>query len=211
MIVSGIMRAVAKFLSVLLHPLFMPLYLVMLIFQIDPHVAFFLAPEHRWIIFGMVALMTIAFPLTSTVLLLRTGIISSLQMPERGERIPPYLLTLIYYGMMWYLLQRTPLHWTVGALFIGIFVALLFTTLITLKWKISAHMVGIGGVLGAICGLTTLHGLNTFFVIAGLILVAGILGTMRLLITDHTPAQIYAGTALGVACTYASVIFGIGS
>ena len=109
MIVSGIMRAVAKFLSVLLHPLFMPLYLVMLIFQIDPHVAFFLAPEHRWIIFGMVALMTIAFPLTSTVLLLRTGIISSLQMPERGERIPPYLLTLIYYGMMWYLLQRTPL------------------------------------------------------------------------------------------------------
>mgnify|MGYP003402554317 FL=1 len=72
-------------------------------------------------------------------------------------------------------------------------------------------MVGIGGVLGAICGLTTLHGLNTFFVIAGLILVAGILGTMRLLITDHTPAQIYAGTALGVACTYASVIFGIGS
>ena len=109
------------------------------------------------------------------------------------------------------LLQRTPLHWTVGALFIGIFVALLFTTLITLKWKISAHMVGIGGVLGAICGLTTLHGLNTFFVIAGLILVAGILGTMRLLITDHTPAQIYAGTALGVACTYASVIFGIGS
>ena len=204
------MRAVAKFLSVLLHPLFMPLYLVMLIFQIDPHVAFFLAPEHRWIIFGMVALMTIAFPLTSTVLLLRTGIISSLEMPERSERVAPYILTLIYYGMMWYLLQRTPLHWTVGALFIGIFVALLFTTLITLKWKISAHMVGIGGVLGAVCGLTTLHGLNTFFVITGLILVAGILGTARLLVSDHTQAQVYAGMLLGGVCTYGGVVLNFG-
>ncbi|MBP6311151.1 MAG: hypothetical protein KA408_02705 [Flavobacteriales bacterium] len=205
------MRAVAHVLSVALHPLFMPFYMVFLVFQVDPHVAFFLPPEHHWIIFGMVALMTIAFPLTSTFLLLRTGMISSLQMPERSDRIGPYMLTLIYYGMMWYLLQRTPLHWTVSSLFIGVFVALLLTTVITLKWKISAHMVGIGGVLGAVCGLTTLHDLHAFFVISGSILAVGVLGTMRLLITDHTPAQIHTGAALGIVCTYGCLVLEVGS
>ena len=43
------MRAVAHVLSVALHPLFMPLYMVFLVFQVDPHVAFFLPPEHHWI------------------------------------------------------------------------------------------------------------------------------------------------------------------
>lgn len=205
------MQGLAKFLSVLLHPLFMPLYLVVLIFWIDPYVAFFLPPEHHWIVFGMVALMTIAFPLTSTLLLLRTGLISSLQIPERTERIAPYLLTLIYYGMMWYLLQRTPLHWTISAVFIGVFIALLLTTLITVRWKISAHMVGIGGVLGALCGLTALHDLNAFLVITGLILIAGLLGTTRLLVTDHSPAQIYAGTAVGMICTYGCLVLEVGS
>ncbi len=45
-------------------------------FWIDPHVAYFLPPNARWLMFGMLALMTIAFPLTSALLLLRAGVIS---------------------------------------------------------------------------------------------------------------------------------------
>jgi hypothetical protein len=203
------MHLLAKALNILLHPLFMPLYTVALAMRVDPHLAFFLPVELRWIVIGMVALMTVGFPLTSTLLLLRTGLVRSLQMPERKERIAPYMMTAIYYGMAWYLLHRTPLHEAVFAIFIGAILALVFTTIVTLSWKISAHMVGIGGLIGALAGLTAVHSLPLLPVIAFAVLLAGALGTARLLTSDHTPAQVYTGAGVGFLCTYLCVVLNI--
>ena len=114
-------------------------------------------------------------------------------------------MTLLYYGMTVYLLSRSALHPTGVAMLAGGFIALAFTTLITLRWKISAHMVGIGGCVGALMALNALHGLYLLFPIAMLLLLAGALGTARLLISDHSSAQVYAGFALGFASVVASV------
>ncbi len=195
----------ARWLSVLLHPLFMPVITLWLAFRFDPHLAFFLPEEARWIILGMVALMTIAFPITSALLLLRAGLISSLHMPGRMERIAPYVMTMVYFAMTWYLLRRSGLHPAVQGLIIGALVALALTTLITLRWKISAHMVGIGGAIGALAGLAALHALPMLPPIAVLIVLAGALASARLLSSDHTPAQVYSGTLLGGTCTYVCV------
>ena len=200
------MRTAARWLSVLLHPLFMPVLTLWLAFRSDAHLAFFMPDEARWIVLGMVALMTVAFPLTSALLLLRAGVISSLEMPKRMERIAPYVMTMIYYGMTWYLLRRSSLHPAVQGLFVGAFIALAMTTLVTLRWKISAHMVGIGGAIGAITGLSALHDLELLLPISILILLAGALASARLLASDHTPAQLYAGVALGGASTYVCVL-----
>jgi hypothetical protein len=203
------LQFLARVLNILLHPLFMPLYTVALALRVDPHLAFFLPGELRWIVIGMVALMTVAFPLTSTLLLLRTGLVRSLQMPERKERIAPFAMTAIYYGMAWYLLHRTPLHEAVFAIFFGAILALAITTFVTLRWKISAHMVGIGGLIGALAGLTAIHSLPLLPVIAAAVLLAGALGTARLLTSDHTPAQVYTGAAAGFLCTYLCVVLNV--
>ncbi|MEO8587935.1 MAG: hypothetical protein ABI432_01070 [Flavobacteriales bacterium] len=200
------MRTAARWLSVLLHPLFMPVFTLWLAFRVDPHLAFFIPDEARWIILGMVALMTIVFPLTSALLLLRAGLISSLLMPTRTERIAPYIMTMIYYAMTWYLLRRSPLHPAVHGLFLGALVALGVTTVVTFRWKISAHMVGIGGAIGALVGLSVLHSLPLLPPIAALIVLAGALASARLLSSDHSPAQVYAGVLLGGACTYVCVV-----
>ena len=205
----SLLRTIAHWLSVALHPLFLPTFTLWLAFRCDPHLAFFLPGEARWIILGMVALMTIAFPITSALLLLRAGLISSLEMPGRTERIAPYLMTMIYYAMTWYLLRRSPLHPAVQGLLLGALIALAATTLITLRWKISAHMVGIGGAIGALTGLAVMHGLPILPPIALLIVLAGALASARLLASDHTPAQVYIGVLLGGACTYVCVqLFG---
>lgn len=198
----------ARVLNILLHPLFMPLYTVALAMRFDPYVAFFLPGDLRWLVFGMVALMTVAFPLTSVLLLLRNGLIGDLHMNERRERVAPYLMTAIYYGMMWYLLHHTPVDAALHAVFIGAILALLLTTLITLRWKISAHLVGIGGLIGALCGLSSIHHLPLLPVIAVAIVLAGALATARLLTSDHTPAQVYTGSAVGFGCTYFCVVLG---
>src|SRR5690606_23250631 len=124
-------------------PLLMPTLTLWLALELDMRMGYFLAGQARWVVLGMVALMTIAFPLTSALLLVRAGLVSSLEMPRRQERIAPYVMTLMYYGMTWYLLSRTPLDPLALSLFGGAVIALAITTLVTLRWKMSAHMVGI--------------------------------------------------------------------
>jgi hypothetical protein len=85
----------------------------------------------------------------------------------------------------------------------------LLTLVITLRWKISAHMVGIGGLLGALLGVMVVHGAHAPVVLALAFVAAGALGTARLLVSDHTPAQVYVGTLLGTACMLGCILLGI--
>lgn len=199
------MLAISRFLSVVLHPIFMPLYTVALLFGMDPRMAYFLPGELQLITLGLIALMTIAFPLTSTLLLLRSGLVSSLEMPTARERIVPFTTTLVYYGSTWYLLGRLPLHPAIGRLFLGVSVALLITLLITLRWKISAHLVGIGGMLGAFVALGHPFAPSLFPLTALVVVVAGALGTARSIAGQHTRAQVYAGGLVGFVSVFAAM------
>lgn len=201
------MTTLARLISYLLHPLLMPTITLWLALELDSHLAYFLNEDARWVVLGMVGLMSIAFPLTSALLLMRAGLITSLEMPQRSERVAPFVMTLLYYGMTWYLLSRTPLHPMALALFGGAVFALLITTLITLRWKVSAHMVGIGGLLGALTGLAMAHRLPVLPVIALCIVFAGALGTARLLTSDHSPAQVYVGGVVGFASVLCAVLW----
>ncbi len=200
------MRIVARWISVLLHPVFMPLYTLALAIWLDPHIGYFLAEEARYIVLAMVAVMTVAFPLVSTLLLLRAKCISSLEMHDREERIAPFTMTMLYFGMAYYLLRESPLHPAILSIFAGIILALLVTIAVTVQWKISIHMVGIGGLLGALAGLSVIHALPLLPVIALAVLLAGVLGTARSLVGTHRPAQIYTGVLLGFVSTYACVL-----
>lgn len=203
------MVTAARWISVLLHPLFMPLFTLALVFRVDPHLAYFLPDQVRYIILAMVTVMTIAFPMVSTLLLLRARMLTSLEMPTRQERVAPFLMTLLYYGMTYYLLQRSPLHPAVLSIFVGIIIAMLLTLLFNMKWKVSIHMVGIGGVVGSLAALATIHSLPLLPVIAITLVLAGLLGTARLIAGAHRPAHIYSGMAIGMAATYFSVVFGV--
>lgn len=202
------MKQAAHTLSVLLHPLFMPLAAMWVAFRVDPHVGFFMPPQARLITFGMVFLMGVLFPLTSMFLLRRAGLISSLEMPHREERTAPFVMTLIYYAMTYYLLRQARLDPVVLGLFTGTLLALAATTLITLRWKISVHLVGIGGVVGTVAGIGEVHGMPVVHWLGVTVVLAGALGTARLLTGSHHPAQVYAGGALGFLATYGCIAMG---
>jgi hypothetical protein len=155
----------------------------------------------------MVFIMTALFPIMSILMIWRSGAISELAMPVRRERILPFLLSLIYFCMAYYLLRRTPNPPATLALFSGCMAALAATLLISLAWKISAHMVGMGGLIGIVFGLMLVHGAQAPVLLGVLFLLVGALGTARLIVTDHTPAQIYVGGLLGLFCTFSCVLF----
>ena len=79
-------------------------------------------------------------------------------------------------------------------------VALLLTFLISFYWKISAHSVGIGGVIGMLMVLNTqFEGNVLLYPIVGLIVVGGFVISARLALQAHTLAETAAGFLMGFA------------
>ena len=203
------MRPLANLLSILLHPLWMPTLTIVLCFGIDPYMSYGFTKEGLWMVYGMVFAMTALFPLTSVLLMRRTGLVTDMTMPTRQERIPAYFITLIYY-MVWYYVLRTRLGspLTLG-IFFGATLGLLLVLLITLRWKISAHMAGIGGLIGASVSAMVMDEHEAPMLLCVLFVLAGLLGTARLVASDHSPAQVYAGALVGFACVVGCTMNGL--
>ena len=84
-------------------------------------------------------------------------------------------------------------------------IAILLTAVINLETKISAHAVGVGGILGLLISISFLIQVDiTFFYIATII-IAGIVGTARLVLDEHKPYQLYLGFLLG--CSIQIILF----
>lgn len=66
------------------------------------------------------------------------------------------------------------------AMLIGACVALVIALCINFAWKISAHAIGVGGLLGGIMGVARIHMINPYWAFIVVLIVAGLLGTSRI-------------------------------
>ena len=90
---------------------------------------------------------------------------------------------------------------------LGITISLLVLTVITFFWKISAHSVAIGGVLGLFFGLSIGVGnAALLYQILGTVILSGGVMTSRLYLDAHQPAQIGAGFILGFALNFFTIV-----
>jgi hypothetical protein len=71
--------------------------------------------------------------------------------------------------------------------------------LISLRWKISAHLIGIGGLLGALFFYAVSFVANFTYIIILLSIIAGVVAYARLQLQTHSPWQVYAGFITGFA------------
>ena len=85
---------------------------------------------------------------------------------------------------------------------IGAMIALVAVTVINHWWKISAHLTGIGGLLGGICSFALYYGHLPITLIIITLVWALILMYARLYLQAHTPLQVVCGLLLGLLCTF---------
>ena len=161
----------------------------------------FLLPsfEQRRILYALTFTATFLLPLLNALLLLKFKIISSLEMKTRQERKIPYLISSIFYFAESYFLMNTDVPVLIKALMFGATLLVVSVLLINLFWKISAHMVGIGGLCGMMLAVSYRLQIDLHFILIALFLIAGIIAFSRLKLSAHNPAQVYTGFLLGVS------------
>lgn len=205
--VNKLIAGLAHFLSTALTPLLMPTYGVFLVFWVS--VLCLLPYGTRVTVLLMCMGITCIIPLIFLSVLRHFKMVKNLHVDVREQRLIPYLFTALCYGVAAYYLyfHHSP-QWLVMFM-VGSALAVLVMALINLKWKISAHMAGIGGVVGLIFQIHRqgLGAFNLLWILCIVILVAGLLGSARMVLKKHDIWQVVTGALVGFLCVSLTMRF----
>jgi hypothetical protein len=192
----------ARVLSILLHPVWMPAFAFLILLNTSTFFQLVIPQQMLMAIYIVIGLSTLLIPLLSVAFLYHKGIIHSLEMTERRERNIPYLINITCMLLAFYMLTQLRAPFLFGKIMLGASIALAITFIINLKWKISIHMIGIGGICGVLFGLSELLYEDSHASLLISLLFSGLLGTARLSLNAHMPSQVYSGWVLGFMCEY---------
>ncbi|HMM11061.1 MAG TPA: hypothetical protein PKE03_03090 [Bacteroidales bacterium] len=201
------LRSAARVVSVILHPLLIPLYAFLITLGITGHLQLQIPVHAQWLVAGLVLLLTVIMPGAIFYLMLRMRMISSLHMPYRQERNVPILITALFFYLTYQVLSR----FGVAPLFSFYMLAASMLSLVALGanlWiKISLHMVALGALAGSMAVFARLFGEEYVYPALLAVLTAGLAGTARLVLGAHRQTEIYLGFLTGFVWMY--VLFGL--
>lgn len=201
-------RLLAQMLSLVFHPLMLPTCIFGILLYILPQFQGY-STKAVWWLLTSVNIFTFLVPSLLTYTLYLMGYIQSIRLEARKDRFLPMLVTVIVYAVFTYLVE-TRLQ-VVGFLPLlllkAVTLSIFITLLITLFWKISAHSVGVGGVVATLLFLSLIFENEKiiYFSMASFVL-AGALISARLYLKAHTIMQTVAGFCLGVSVIFTTLL-----
>jgi membrane-associated phospholipid phosphatase len=191
----------SKVLSALFSPLLIPTYCMTTAMWITPLVN--VAERVRFISTVVVLGLTALVPLVALLTMIRSGVVSDLDVSQRKQRFRPMLAILSCYILTVAYICWVNAPWWLIMYFVSGCITTIVVGLITLKWKVSGHAAGLGnmiGMLSALCvqGLTNVQ-IVPWIMVA--IIIAGLVGSARVILHKHTPLQVFVGVVLSAVIT----------
>ena len=190
-------KRISGVLSVILHPLLVPVFFVLIIFQFPIYFLPLQLISIKYVVLLYVFLMTGLAPALITWILRRLKLIHSLTMEERNDRVFPLLTMAVFYYITYYTLNKQGSFPVMNLFLVGSSILALITLLVNSYTKISLHMIAWGGFSGALTGLAFLFHLHPFLWIILVLFLSGVTGYARLRKDAHQPREIYLGYMLG--------------
>ncbi|MEX6690191.1 hypothetical protein QTN47_21960 [Danxiaibacter flavus] len=197
------LRIPAKFLSYAFHPLFIPTYVFLWLIVRFPYEFNYPANVLKLRVFS-VFWMTAFFPAFAVFLLWRLKFINNIYLRTQKDRIVPYIITMFFYWWMWYLSKNFSKEQLqpeiLRVFFFGSFLTTIAGLVLNNFFKISMHAMGIAGgwlLIILSCFTYSIHLGEDITVVT---LLAGLVCSARLILSEHTTFEVYAGFVVGVIC-----------
>jgi len=198
-----ILDEMAKFISTMLSPLLTPTYGTLMALSITPKLLDVTGARFKLLL--IVFALTCIFPMITIAVLHNFKVIKDKRMISRKERLIPYITGTIYYAVaVYHVIYTHEPRWLV-MFFAGGALACLISTVVNCRWKISAHMAGMGGLVALLWQTNAMEleiisspWMMLYILIA--IFLSGMLGSARLMLKRHTLPQVLAGFLNGLIC-----------
>lgn len=128
------------------------------------------------------------------------------QMGRRERRFVPYVVSIVSYSALLYLLYSIHMpRFTLGVIG-GALTIQIVCALVNSRIKISTHAAASGGVIGALMAFSFIFAFNPTWWLCLTILLCGMVCTARLILRQHTYAEIGWGVAIGLVSGFISVL-----
>jgi hypothetical protein len=186
----------AKIISIVFHPLMMPVYGMAIIFS-APTLLGYLPFNVKKLLLLIMLVNNVLLPLSFLPFLIHRNIITSWAIIERRERNIPQIITAILYCVTSFIIFRLPIPLFLKSFIFATTVLSLMVTVINFWWKISLHSVGAGALIGLVLmlSLKMLAPLDLYLISA--IIAGGLILSSRLKLNIHNPQQVWVGLFAG--------------
>ena len=157
---------------------------------------------YKGIVLGIVYCFTILSPTITIFLFRKLNGFARQELSERKKRYVPILLTIISYVFCLLMMRKLNIPWYMtGIIFVSLVISII-CILVNLKWKLSEHMAGMGGIIGGLVSFSALFSYNPVVWLCLFILIAGILGSARIVLGHHTLGEVLSGFVVGLVCSF---------
>lgn len=125
---------------------------------------------------------------------------------DRRKRLVPYAITLFCYLLCYFVMQRMSLPRYMYGIIMGVVVATALSALANFRWKVSEHMIPLGGGTAGVVIFSFLLNYNPLVLLSVFILLSGVVGSARIILKHHTATEVFWGYAIG----FLSLFFALG-
>lgn len=195
---TDIPDTLAKIISVVFHPVFMPLYGMLIIF-FSPTLYGYLPDAVKRLLLIVLLINNVFLPLTLLPYLKYRNHISSWSMDKRSERMLPLFIAAILYAATSYIIVRYPVPVFIKTFILGVFIVTLALTVINIWWKISIHATAAGALVALVFVLSLKMNSLMLWPMLAVIISAGLVLSARLKLNAHNPPEVWWGFLSGLS------------
>ena len=195
----------ARIVSMLFTPFYLPIVGLTVLFSFSYLNIFPLL--YKLEVLLMTYLFTILLPTLLIHVYRRYHGWSLIELGHRERRIVPYVISILCYFVCVYIMDRVHMPHFMGSIIMAGLLVQMVCALINVWWKISTHTAAIGGVGGSLFAFAEYLNFNPVWWLCVIFIVAGLLGTSRMILRQHSLGQVVGGFWVGFVCAAFAILF----
>jgi len=190
----------ARLISVIFTPFYLPIVGLIVLFLFS--YMSMLPWSYKLFVLLLVWLFTILLPVLLIRMYRRSQGWNLFELGYRERRMVPYIISILCYFCCFYVMNLFHVSRFISCIPVAALVIQMTCAIINVWHKISTHTAAIGGMAGALIGFSVIFAFNPVWWFCILLLIAGLVGTSRMILRQHSLSQVVAGFLVGFVCAY---------
>lgn len=188
----------ARIMSMIFHPLLSAIVGLIALF-IFSYMSL-LPMMYKLVMLAMVYLLTVVAPSLLIHLYRLCQGWTSHELGRKERRLVPYIISIVCYFACFFWMEYRNTPRVISIIVVVALTIQMVCALINIWWKISTHTAAIGGVAGGLVSYSIAFSFNPLWWLCFVLILAGAVGTARMILRQHSLSQVVTGFLVGAAC-----------
>ena len=188
----------ARIMSMIFTPFYLPIVGLIALF-IFSYMSL-LPMMYKLVMLAMVYLLTVVAPSLLIHLYRLCQGWTSHELGRKERRLVPYIISIVCYFACFFWMEYRNTPRVISIIVVVALTIQMVCTLINIWWKISTHTAAIGGVAGGLVSYSIAFSFNPLWWLCFVLILAGAVGTARMILRQHSLSQVVGGFLVGAAC-----------